>query len=29
MDRVAAPQKMVGTGMFLQKPSVPGFSGGK
>jgi hypothetical protein len=27
-DRVAGPQEMVGTGIFSQKPPVPGFSGG-
>jgi hypothetical protein len=26
--RVAVPQKMVGTGIFSQKPPVPVFSGG-
>jgi hypothetical protein len=27
-DRVAEPQKMLSTGIFFQKPPVPGFSGG-
>jgi hypothetical protein len=27
-DRVAGPQRMVGTGIFPQKTPVPGFSGG-
>jgi hypothetical protein len=25
MDRVAVPQKMLGTGIYFQKPPVPGF----